>query len=49
MKTRIPHRSRHTITPGMDHLESRQLLSTFHKTMHHPVHHHHTAGINKLL
>jgi hypothetical protein len=43
MNSRIPDRSRRTMTPALDRLESRQLLSTMLLPVHGamPAHHHH--------
>jgi hypothetical protein len=43
-RTRIPRQSRRALAPAIDHLESRQLLSTIHEPVHGPVlAHHHQA------
>jgi hypothetical protein len=51
MNTKIPRRARRSITPGIDHLEPRQMLSTgvppVHDPRPEPIHHHHpmTRGV----
>jgi hypothetical protein len=48
-KTTIPRRSRRAMVPGIDHLKSRQLLSTVVEPVHGPVpaHPHHGMGVRQ--